>query len=195
MRITAKLAAGSLAGLILISGCATEPSTSANNPRRDQITINDLRTAGDEVAQALAADLENLVRSDFGGERVALFFGDISNKTGSVPTTDFDVVRRQIRNEMFRNPYFRDNVQLREASSRARANSNREREGGSGDPFGGSEGFQGLDVDPNYVFFLNGDARKLDRQSETGFFIEFTVTRESNAEIVFTNDYFVQYGG
>lgn len=195
-RILSTVVAVSVSGFLLMGGCASEPTTRPASGPQAQPTINDLRASADSVGQALAADLENLVRYDFGGERVALFFGDIDNRTGTVPTTDFDVVRRSIRNQLFRNPYFRENVQLREGSQRARANSDREREGGGADPFGGgNEGFQGFDVDSNFVFFLNGDARKLDRQAETGFFIEFTVMREANAEIVFTNEYFIQYGG
>jgi len=182
-------------GLLAVAagGCATEPVTTESEPKA-QITISDLRDSASQMGQSLAADLENLVRYDFGGERVAMFLGDIDNRTGSVSTNDFDIVQRQIRNEMFRNRYFRDNVELREASARMDAASARERDGGGGDPFGDNPGFQGLNVDPEFVFFLNGDARKLDRRDETGFFVEMTLTRESNGAIVWTQDYLVTYG-
>ena len=186
---------GALAAGTVLSGCATEPVTRPASGPRAQITINDLQTGGDVVGQALAADLETLVRHDFGGERVVLFLGDIENKTRTVPTGDFEVIARQIRNQMFQNPYFRENVQLREGGRRTAALSRRERTaGGDQSTLGGSDGFRGLNVDADYVFFMNGNAYKLDRQNETGFYIEFSLDRESNSEIVFTKDYFVQYG-
>jgi len=179
-------------GAIMIGGCA-EPKTTSNNVKRNTITINDLREAAAETGQSLASDLTELVRYDFGGERVAMFLGDIDNRTQSVSTNDFDVVQRTMRSELYNNRFFRDNIQLRETGSRTQNLSNRERQA-SGDPFAEEDGFEGLKVDADYVFFLNGDARKLDRRDATGFFLEMTLTRESNGEIVWTNSYFVQYG-
>lgn len=188
-------AVSTLCGLgLLAGGCASEPGTSSNNVKKEQITINDLLGSASDIGQSLAADVENLVRYDFGGERVVLYLGDIDNRTGTVSTNDFLLVQEEIRAEMFKNRYFRDNVQLRERGARTSQLSERER-GGSGGPLGGSDGFQGLDVDPDYVFFLNGDARKLERQDESGFFILMSMTRESTGEMVWQDRYFVQYGG
>ncbi|MEM1185366.1 MAG: hypothetical protein AAGI53_10250 [Planctomycetota bacterium] len=179
-------------GAIVMGGCA-EPKTTSNDVKRNTITINDLREAASETGQSLASDLTELVRYDFGGERVAMFLGDIDNRTQSVSTNDFDVVQRTMRSELYSNRFFRDNIQLRETGPRTQSLSNRERQA-SGDPFAEEDGFEGLKVDADYVFFLNGDARKLDRRDATGFFLEMTLTRESNGEIVWTNSYFVQYG-
>lgn len=175
-----------------MAACSGETKTSPNNPKRSQITINDLMNSASEIGQSMAADLETLVRYDFGGERVAMFLGDIDNRTGTVSTDDFDVVQREVRAELFDNRFFRENVQLRETNLRLEELNAREGVGASGDPFAE---MSDAGIDPAYVFYLNGDARKIDRQDETGFFLEMTLLRASNSEIVWTERYFVQYGG
>jgi len=180
----------------LAAGCqAPEPYTGPATGPRAQPAIEDELATSDRVAQALAADLQRLVDEDFGGARVVFMFGDIENNTGTVPTSEFDVIRRQIRNQLMKSGTFRDNVQVREFSARMRDISERERQGASEPNRTGGMAGGISDVAPDHVYFLNGNANRMARQRETAFYIEFTLTRESNSEIVFSQDYLARYGG
>lgn len=188
----ALLVASSALPIVALTSCANQPETRAPTIERGEAPIQDLRAAAESIAQAFAADLQEMADRSFGDSRVVVLLGDIANKTGTMSTNDFEIVQRKIRQILNRDRLFRENVQLRETARRVRALSEKEREGRTSEPM---RQFEGLNVDADKVFFLTGDAFMANRRGESLLYLEFTLVRESNAEMVFTREYEASYRG
>ncbi len=172
----------------LAAGCRPTEIVTRPTSNRAQPTIDDLRATTDVMAESLAADLTRLIDDDFGGNRVVLFIGDIANNTRTA-TGDFELINRRIKSTLMKNGMFRDNVQVRETSSRVRDLSRRERSTPTDKPVGGAD-----DTAPEEVFFLNGTASSTTRRSESQYFLEYELMRESNGELVWNEGYEIRYG-
>lgn len=186
--------AASATGAVIFAGCASEPKSSPMRGNVAQPKIDDMLTSGERAAEALAADLQRMINEDFGGRRVLLVLGDIDNRTGTVSTNEFDMLATRMRTNLRQSKTFRDNVMIVEKRARQAALSQRER-GGDSDPFAGGGAVRGgaEQVDPAFVFFLNGTAFRTPRAAESHFYINFELMRESNGEIVFANGYDIRY--
>jgi len=148
--------------------------------------IADLYDASGRVAEALMKDLERLSETDLkqGGQAFlsTLVYGDISNKTSTMPTTDFEVVRERIRDMLLSSSEFRKHFRVIE--NRGRYETLRANELGLG---GG--GNADRKINEAYTYFLNGNAFSLDRPDTRGFYLNFQLMRASDGEIVFSKRY------
>jgi PBP1b-binding outer membrane lipoprotein LpoB len=151
-----------LAGVAVLTvglGGCVQPPRGENNGRVEmtdttpaersspEVQLTAQHEFSDDVAQQLAMDLSNVPELNRGG-RVTVVFGDIMNKTGIVPTTEFEGFRTRIRSKLMQSQNVLKNVRFVE--NRARLESLRSREmGGNG---GGAAA-----LDPASTFFLNGE--------------------------------------
>lgn len=181
------------------SGARIPVSETTPAERRDRaVQPSDLASSSDVVAQALAADIQRLADEDFGGYRVAVKFGDIENKTTLVPTTDFEYVRDRIRSKLMTSRTIRENVKFLEGRQRVERINQREM-GDSGDLLNeGRNTARPTLPNPEYTFYLNGNMYQVTRgsgQSATDlYYMKYQLTRASDGEIVFEQDYEVKYG-
>lgn len=160
-----------------------------------QIYGGDLFSASDDVAMALAGDINRLSEEDWGGYRVTLILGDISNKTRAMPTSDFEVVRDRIKNKLSKSRLFRDNVKV--VANRQRVESMNRKELGNDDEDLLDEGKPDKTKmrtgNPEYTFYLLGNAYAVHRGDTVLYYMAFTLTRAADGEEVFAQDYEVKY--
>lgn len=140
----------------------------------------------DQVAQQLAADLSEQpeLNRDF---RVSVVFGDIVNKTGIVPTSDFEAFRTRVRQKLMQSPQFRDKVRFIESRARWSSVVNREL-GGSGNEDllqEGSRTGNSRGLNPEYTYFLNGEMYRVERGGRTNLYLmSFNLMKASDSELV-----------
>src|SRR5262245_20521961 len=72
----------------------------------------DLAAASDQFAQELVRDIRARLSKEWGAYRVTLVVGDISNKSGDMPTSDIELIRARMLDTLFHDEHFRNNVQL-----------------------------------------------------------------------------------
>lgn len=176
------------------SGRVEVSDTTRAERKSGQMAGGDLAQASDDVAMALAADINRLAEEDWGKMRVTVTFGDVKNATRAMPTTDFEYVRERIKNKLMRSKLFRDNVKFVE--NRARMEELNQREYGSTeDPLqsGGAQSPAVERTDLKFAFYLNGDAYGVHRDTTHLYYLAFKLNRASDGEEVFSKDYEVKY--
>lgn len=145
--------------------------------------IADLQDASSQVAEALMKDLEALSQTELRPEGQAflctLVYGDIANKTTTMPTTDFEVVRERCRDMLLNSAEFRK--YFRVVENRGRFDDLRARELGA--PPGDRK------INENYTYFLNGNAFSPDRPDTHGFYLNFQLMRANDGQIIFSKRY------
>jgi len=145
--------------------------------------IADLYDASGRVAEALMKDLQRLSETDLKqGDQAylsTLVYGDISNKTSTMPTSDFEVVRERVRDMLLNSSEFRKHFRVIE--NRGRYEDLRARELGVS---GGDR-----KINESFTYFLNGNAFSLDRPETRGFYLNFQLMRASDGEIIFSKKY------
>ncbi|MDX2115791.1 MAG: hypothetical protein SFZ24_09285 [Planctomycetota bacterium] len=154
----------------------------------------DLVTASDDIALALAQDVDQMVTEDFQGKRVTVVFGDISNKTSKMPTTDFEFVRDRLKSKLMDSRVVRNNARFVE--NRARREQLRQRElGQASDRMGGhTSDLPQPAVNEDFFLFLNGNMYSVDRPDSRLYYMKFELMRSADGETVFSKDYEVKYG-
>lgn len=159
-----------------------------------QMAGGDLASASDRVAQEFAADINRLAEEDWGNYRVTLILGDIKNKSGGMPTSDFEYVQTRVKNRLMKSRLFRDNVKVVERRKRMES-LNKEELGGDGDLL--QEGDDPAAVsarNPEHTYYLLGDAYGIHRGSTHLYYLTFKLNRAKDGEEVFSQDYEVKYG-
>jgi len=134
---------------------------------------------------ALVEDLIELPEFNT-GQRVNVVFGDIINKTGLVPTSDFEAFRSRVRAKLLSSTVARSRVRWIE--SRARMDELRRREAG-GDPGKSQE----LNWDKTY--FLNGEMYNVSRvegQQVHLYMLNWTLSNAETRELLWQNTYEVK---
>jgi PBP1b-binding outer membrane lipoprotein LpoB len=181
------LAAATLANLV---GC--QPPPGKNNGRvevtnttpaernADQVQLTAQHEFSDQVAQQLAADLGHVPALN-GEYRSTVVFGDIVNKTGVVPTSDFEAFRTRIRQKLMQSSMVLKNIRFVENKARVDELSHRE---------GGVDGRESLN--PQYTFFLNGEmyrsARTEQGRDVNEYNMSYNLTNMASGEIIWTNN-------
>ena len=191
--------------IALLAGCQTPPprgdtggrvpvgATTPGEASSGLVRSSDLISASDQVAQALAMDVDRITRQDFGDVRMTVTFGDIVNKTSKMPTTDFEFLRDRIKSRLMDSTLVRDNVKFVE--NRARRESLRQRElGTTGDQkIGHTSDLPQPQVNEEYFVFLNGNMYSIDRPGTRLYYMKFELMRSTDGETVFSKDYEVKY--
>lgn len=141
----------------------------------------------DQVAQQLVEDL--IALPEFNGPtRVNVVFGDIVNKTGIVPTSDFEAFRTRVRQKLLQSNVARNRVRWIE--SRQKVEDLRRKElGGAGSDVnqGGANGPSPLAAEATY--FLDGEMYRVVRGEDAVnlYMMSFNLSNAQSREIVWTN--------
>ncbi len=207
LRTTAMLRVMMLPPLALLAfagGCETAPrgdsggrvsvgSTTPGEASSGLVRSADLVTASEEVAEALAQDVDRLTNEDFQGKRITVVFGDIVNKTSKMPTTDFEFLRDRIKSRLMDSRLVRNNAKFVE--NRSRRESLRQRElGQTGDQkVGHTSDLPQPSVNEDFFVFLNGNMYSVDRPGTRLYYMKFELMKSADGETVFSKDYEVKY--
>jgi hypothetical protein len=189
------LAAVGVVGM-LAPGCNAPPrgeqnrrvdisDTTKAERRSAQVQPTALVEFSDQAAQQLVQDLVGLPEFN-SGQRVNVVFGDIVNKTGIVPTSDFEAFRSRTRSKLLTSSVARGKVRWIE--NRARMDELRRREAGS-DP-GKSE-----ELNWAATYFLNGEMYNVSRvegQAVYMYLLNWTLTHADSRELIWQNSYEVK---
>ncbi len=136
----------------------------------------------DQVAQQLTEDLIALPEFN-SGQRVNVVFGDIVNKTGIVPTSDFEAFRTRVRQRLINSNVARSRIRWIE--SRAKMEELRRLE------LGGAEGETGTTtpLNPGMTYFLNGEMYRVERgAAEVNLYMmSFNLSNAQTREMIWTN--------
>lgn len=134
---------------------------------------SDLVTASDDIAVALAQDVDQMVTQDFSGQRVTVVFGDLLNKTSKMSTTDFEFVRDRIKSKLMDSRVVRNNARFVE--NRSRRESLRQRElGQTGEQkVGHTSDLPQPSVNEEFFLFLNGNMYSVDRPDTRLYYMKF----------------------
>lgn len=140
-----------------------------------------LQEQADVVAGQLAADLSRVPEFNR-GYRVTVIFGDINNKTGIVPTSDFEAFRAQVRQNLMQSDVARRHIKWVENRSRWEQLRRQEGSGGTG----------ARDLNEEYTYFLNGDMYRVARGEGSGadvnlYSMGYNLTKMSDAEIIWSS--------
>lgn len=190
-----------LAGLMLAGlagGCAAPPRGDSggrvpigDSTRGEEgsrlVTTQELSEFRDEAAQRFAQDIMEL--PEFGEFRSTIVFGDIVNKTGLVPTADFEAFRTGLRDRLINSRELRQKVRWIE--NRQRYEDLRAKElGNSNDLL--QEGQKGQrNLNPEYTYFLNAEMYRVARGGDAVqmYSLTFNLMRASDSEIVINKTY------
>ena len=152
-----------------------------------QVSITGLTEKADQVAEQLMADL-NTIQELNGSYRATVVFGDIMNKTGIVPTSDFEAFRTKIRGRLLQSQALRNKVRFVE--NRAKIEQLRRREGaGGGDLLQQNPGTGVKPLNEEYTYFLNGEMYRVDRgEGQVNLYsMSYNLTGMSSGEIIWTS--------
>ncbi|QOI99771.1 MAG: hypothetical protein HRU70_04450 [Phycisphaeraceae bacterium] len=185
--------AGASAAIALFAGCAAQqgsdggriPSSESTRAERrsDQVTIQNLDEFADFVAQSVVLDLKDVPEISQSPKRATVIFGDIVNKTGNVPTTDLEAIRRRINQRVARSDVFREKA--RWVAERRAVESARAKEG----PLEGSVVVdQGQTIfDPYHTYYLNFEVFRLNRGNVNDYKMSCTLMRHSDGTEVWVS--------
>jgi hypothetical protein len=156
--------------------------------RRDaRVNTASLFEFSDQVSQQLAADLA--VVPELNGEyRSTVVFGDIVNKTGIVPTSDFEAFRTRIRGQLMQSGHVLKNVRFVENKARVDDLIRRETSS-SQDLLQEGQRRERKDLNAPYTYFLNGDMYRVERggSSVNTYLMNFNLTNMDDGAIIWTN--------
>jgi len=146
-----------------------------------QVQLTAQHEFSDKVVQQLAADMSQI--PDLNGQyRATVVFGDIVNKTGIVPTSDFEAFRTRVRQKLMQSQAVLKNIRFVE--NKARVNDLVKREG-EGDTPGRAA------LNPKFTYFLNGEMYRSNRvggrQEVNEYLMSYNLTNMETGEIVWTN--------
>ncbi len=170
------------------SGRVPAGTTTRGEAGSGLMRTDDLISASDRIATALAQDIDSMTARDFANRRVTVTFGDIVNKTSKMPTTDFEYLRDRIKSRLMESQHVRNNVRFIESRARRDELHQRELEG---EP--GLTGTSQPSVDRDFFCFLNGNMYSVDRPETRLYYLKFELMRASDGETVFSKDYEVKY--
>lgn len=190
-----------VAGLMLagvLGGCSSPPrgdsggrvpigdSTRAEEGSR-LVTTQEMSEFRDESAQRFAEDLMEL--EEFSEFRSTIVFGDIVNKTGLVPTADFEAFRTGLRNSLINSKVLRNKVKWIE--NKARWEDLKKKELGSGGDVLQEGGTADRKLDPEHTYFLNAEMYRISRGGDEMqmYSLTFNLMKASDSEIVINNTY------
>src|SRR5205085_250150 len=153
-----------------------------------QVQLTAQHEFSDKVATQLAADFQKIPELNQ-NYRVTVVFGDIVNKTGIVPTTDFEAFRTRIRQKLMQSQMILKNVRFVENKSRVDDLIRREGGGRSDILQEGTGGAgQRAALNPKYTYFLNGEMYRSGRagagREVNEYLMSYNLTNMDSGEII-----------
>jgi len=179
----------------LCSGCSAPPrgeptgradvydTTPAERADR-QILPSALAENSDQVAEQLAADLSNI--PDMQQYRCTVVFGDLENKTGIVPTSDFEAFRQRTRQKLMQSGLVNNNIRFIENRARFESLQNKENIGSGGTDSDLAKAVR----NPEYTYFLNGNMYRVSRGSSESvnlYEISWQLMRASDGSLAWSS--------
>jgi hypothetical protein len=187
-----------VAGLMLagvLGGCSSPPmgNSGGRTPMGDStraeagsrlVTTQELSEFRDQSAERFSQDIMEL--DEFQQFKSTIVFGDIVNKTGLVPTADFEAFRTGLRDRLINSKVMRNKVRWIE--SKARWEDLKKKElGNSGDLLQeGAAAGADRKLNPEYTYFLNAEMYRVARGGDDVqmYSLTFNLMRASDSEIV-----------
>ncbi len=149
-----------------------------------QILPSALAENSDQVAEQLAADLSGL--PELQQFRVTVVFGDLANKTGIVPTSDFEAFRQRTRQKLMQSPMVNNNIRFIENRARFESLQSKENIG-----TGGTDSDLAKAVrNPEHTYFLNGSMYRVSRganESVNLYELAWELMRASDGSLVWSS--------
>ncbi len=135
----------------------------------------------DVLAQDLAQEITQ-IRAEQGIEgRVTVAFGDIANKTGIVPTDEFEIIRNRLRTHVTQSPFMRQSTRWVDDRRLADALIQRELNGA------GAPRADVIDIDNSLA--LNMDMLRADRGGTQLYAFYVRLSHFRTREVVFEREY------
>jgi hypothetical protein len=195
MKQVAGWMAAGLSVALLLGGCASASPPRGNSggrvPLGDStraeegsrlVTTQELSEFRDESAQRFAEEI--LTLDEFQGPKSPIVFGDIVNKTGLVPTSDFEAFRTGLRDRLLNSKVLRQRVRWIESRARwedLRAKELDDKDAGSTD----------RNLNPENTYFLNAEMYRVARGGDEVqmYSLTFNLMRASDSEILINKTY------
>ena len=181
------------APLLLAAGCQKDRraridpyETTRSEQQEAQILPVALLEFADQAPARLAADLQRLpeVEDD---ERSTVILGDIENQTRIVPTSDFEVAMRRLRNSLINADLAGDKLAFVERRERVERLANRERVVGATGEIADPEGY-----DAASTYALNCDFIRINRGRVNLYYLQFQLVSFETNRIVWSDRYEVK---
>lgn len=145
----------------------------------ERILPADYMAFADEASQGLIVDLPEVPQFHETTSRVTIIFGDIKNETRNISSTEFEMVREKIKNNLMRSTTFRENFRF--VVGRAQLEELRRREVNTPtDP---------NRIDPQHTYTLNGTMYRVNRGNVNLYLVTFELMNLETGEIVWLRDY------
>ncbi|MFW5683066.1 MAG: hypothetical protein ACOC1G_08690 [Phycisphaeraceae bacterium] len=187
------LASLACAALLVTTGCQKDRrgridpyETTRSEEQSRQILPVALLEFSDQAAPRLVRDLRELpeIRDN---ELSTVILGDLDNQTQIVPTSDFEVAMRRLRNKLINSDLAGDQLAFVERRQRVGNLAERERVvGGEGD-IADAE-----DYDAASTYALNGDFIRVSRGRVNLYYMEFQLVSFETNRIVWSDRYEVK---
>lgn len=159
------------------------------------MTVPDLASASDQVAQDLARDLDRAVAEELRDpeKRAWVVFGAIDNNSRTMPHSDFEYLRERVKDKLQESSHWRDNIKF--VASRATVEELNRREFPEREDLlqtepGGDEVGR---PERKHFYYLNGSAYGILRGSTEHYYVSFKLTRASDGAEIFSSSYEVKY--
>lgn len=185
---------------LLLGGCSSPPMGNSggripvgNSTRAEEgsrlVTTSELDEFRNDAAERFAQDIMEL--DEFQQYKSTIVFGDIVNKTGLVPTADFEAFRTGLRGKLMDSRVLRNKVRWIE--SKARWEDLKKKELGNSNDLLQEGPAAGADrkLNPEYTYFLNGEMYRISRGGDEVqmYSLTFNLMKASDSEIVINKTY------
>ncbi|MGD9789863.1 MAG: hypothetical protein AB7Q00_03645 [Phycisphaerales bacterium] len=150
------------------------------------VTTTELSEFRDQVVQQLTADLKEV--PELNVNRVSVVFGDLENKTGIVPTQDFEAFRSSIRAQLMQSRTVLQNIRFVRDRQSAEALMRRESPSGSDILQEGSRSTVAA-LNPEFTYFLNGEMYRVSRGGDSTqlYSMSFNLQNMATGELVWSS--------
>ena len=190
------LLAGSMAfGASLVAGCASTPppprgasggrvpieATTPAEHYDPRILPADYMAFADEAAQGLIIDLPEIPEFTQAPARPTIIFGDIRNETGIISSSEFELVREKIKNNLLRSRTFNNNFRF--LIGRSQLDEMRRREVNT--PTNPNR------FDEQNTYFLSGTMYRVERGGGdvNMYLVTFQLENFDNGQVIWLRDY------
>lgn len=187
------LASLACAALLLMTGCQKDRrgridpyETTRSEEQSRQILPVTLLEFSDQAAPRLVRDLKELPEIQ-DNELSTVILGDIENQTQIVPTSDFEVAMRRLRNKLINSELAGDELAFVERRTRVGNLAERERVVGAEGDIADAE-----DYDAASTYALNGDFIRVSRGRVNLYYMEFQLVSFETNRIVWSDRYEVK---
>ena len=181
------------AALLVMPGCQKDRvgridpyETTRSEEESRQILPVALLEFSDQAAPRLVRDLQQLPEIQE-NELSTVLLGDLDNQTQIVPTSDFEVAMRRLRNKLINSELAGDQLAFVERRERVGNLADRERVVGAEGDIADAE-----DYDAASTYALNGDFIRVSRGRVNLYYMEFQLVSFETNRIVWSDRYEVK---